>query len=226
MIIWAESPPDRAEATGASVAAEPQQGSSRWNEEFVKFHILQNVTLFTLWWSFGNNESCHKEQKFSKSSLCRPGSLISMEIYLFWLNKFILFSFLVFPIDNDSKTVKSFLEYTKKMSTEDNEPFTMSSPEFSTLKELDKKIDKMMIKDPKGGYSCAFCNKKQKNRGHAKEHVEIHFEGLSFKCDSCKSIMKSRNSMRVHISRVCLWYNLEICDEEEEKEEEKVLKCD
>ena len=112
------------------------------------------------------------------------------------------------------------------MSNEDNEPFTMSSPEFSTLKELDKKIDKMMIKDPKGGYSCAFCNKKQKNRGHAKEHVEIHFEGLSFKCDSCKSIMKSRNSMRVHISRVCLWYNLEICDEEEEKEEEKVLKCD
>ena len=104
------------------------------------------------------------------------------------------------------------------MSTEDDEPFTMDSPEFSTLKELDKRIDDILInaKDPKGGYICNICNKKTRNRGHLKEHIEIHFE-LSFKCNSCERIMKSRNSMRVHISRVCPWYNLELCSDEEEK---------
>ena len=106
--------------------------------------------------------------------------------------------------------------YSKNMNNENEEPFTMNSTEFSSLTDLDRKIDEKMIKDPKGGYICAVCNKRQRNRGHAKEHIEIHFEGLSFKCDSCERVMKTRNSMRVHISRVCPWYNLEICEEEEE----------
>ena len=110
---------------------------------------------------------------------------------------------------------KNLVKIYNKMVIKDEEPFTMDSPEFSTLKELDERIDDILIqgKDPKGGYICTFCNKKHRNRGHAKEHIEIHFEGLSFKCHSCERIMKTRNSMRVHISHKCPWHNLEICDD-------------
>ena len=58
------------------------------------------------------------------------------------------------------------------MSTEDDEPFTMDSPEFSTLKELDKRIDDILInaKDPKGGYICNFCHRQFKFKCYLESH--------------------------------------------------------
>ena len=38
---------------------------------------------------------------------------------------------------------------------------------------------------------------------NAKEHVETHFEGLSFPCQSCDYTFRTRNALRSH-NRRCL----------------------
>ena len=46
--------------------------------------------------------------------------------------------------------------------------------------------------------ACAYNNKN--NTNNMKRHVEIHIEGLEFKCKFCQKPFKTRNSMSVHVS--------------------------
>ena len=87
--------------------------------------------------------------------------------------------------DNKKKTLPSF-----------------QSDQFESVEELDQKIEEMMERiESSGRYRCLTCGRDARNRGHMKEHMEIHFEGLSFSCQNCDKIFRSRAVFRNHCTR-------------------------
>ena len=68
-------------------------------------------------------------------------------------------------------------------------------------KELNKRLDEFITLDPSGMYTCNFCSKNTKNKGHLREHVEIHVDGLQFPCKFCDKTYRSRGGLRSHVSK-------------------------
>ena len=75
---------------------------------------------------------------------------------------------------------------------------SVQSSDIHNLEELDQKVEESYSKDSNGFYACHYCEKSFKQRGHIKEHVETHFEGLAFPCSFCDAVLRSRNSLRFH----------------------------
>ena len=50
-------------------------------------------------------------------------------------------------------------------------------------------------------WTCTMCQFKSMNRGHLKEHVETHIEGLEFPCNYCEKVMRSSNAFRQHVGK-------------------------
>ena len=86
------------------------------------------------------------------------------------------------------------------------EPIKISSEEFQSVEELDERLmDNLSRVDVDGTkkWQCTICNQVAGRLFHAKEHVEVHFEGLSFPCQNCDKTFRSRNTLRNHQTRVC-----------------------
>ena len=68
--------------------------------------------------------------------------------------------------------------------------------------ELDQQIDSMMERI-NGAWTCKVCGKKdQLNKSNIKKHIEgIHLEASAHPCDFCEVIVRSKNSLQVHIYR-------------------------
>ena len=74
----------------------------------------------------------------------------------------------------------------------------ISSGEFQTIDELDKKILQHLERDVGKKWKCTVCNKVLREKTAAKEH----FEGLQFPCpEGCDVVARSRSSLRLHISK-------------------------
>ena len=69
--------------------------------------------------------------------------------------------------------------------------------EFESIEELEEKLKENLSKVD-GKWQCIICNKVSPTLYHAKEHVEVHVEGLSFPCQSCDKTFRSRTSLRNH----------------------------
>ena len=78
---------------------------------------------------------------------------------------------------------------------------SVKSSDIQSLEELDQKVEESYSKDSVGLYACNYCAKSFKQRVHIKEHVEIHFEELSFPCTFCDTILRSRTALRFHNKR-------------------------
>ena len=90
-----------------------------------------------------------------------------------------------------------------------NETIKMNSVEFQTVEELDEKIKENLSRvDGTGKWQCLICNLVSGKLSHAKEHVEIHFEGISFPCKNCDKTFRSRGSLRSHKSKTCNGVNI------------------
>ena len=76
-----------------------------------------------------------------------------------------------------------------------------NSAEFQNIDDLDQKIRELMDRDSNGMHRCTVCNKVSKHSGHIREHMELHFEGLSFPCSHCEKEFRSRHSLRSHLNR-------------------------
>ena len=76
-----------------------------------------------------------------------------------------------------------------------------NSAEFQNLEDLDQKIRELMVRDSDGMHRCTICGKVSKHSGHIREHMELHFEGLSFPCSHCEKEFRSRHSLRTHLNR-------------------------
>ena len=73
---------------------------------------------------------------------------------------------------------------------------SIQSPDIS-LEDLDKKVEESYSKEPHN-FTCNYCGKSFRLRGHIKEHVEIHFEGLSFPCSLCDTVKRTRKMLKIH----------------------------
>ena len=70
------------------------------------------------------------------------------------------------------------------------------------FQEIDAKIKPFLVKDDlRRGFSCKVCGK-HGDSGTIKDHIEaIHLEGISLPCNFCKTMLKSRSSLKMHKRR-------------------------
>ena len=66
--------------------------------------------------------------------------------------------------------------------------------------EVDQQIQEHMEKLSDGTYTCKICGKSSvKKRTNMRNHIETHLEGLSFDCQHCGKVFRSRNALGKHI---------------------------
>ena len=88
-----------------------------------------------------------------------------------------------------------------------NEEVSMPSEEMNTQniklnirnEELDLKIQEMIEKN-EGVWTCKVCGKTAMHKGHIKEHVEIHIEGMTHACPVCSKTYTRSTGLRHHIT--------------------------
>ena len=75
----------------------------------------------------------------------------------------------------------------------------------------------MIEKLPDGTYQCKTCGKVciSRNKTSLKDHVETHIDGLSFPCQYCGKVFRSRKNLTTHAEKdSCLvmirWCNLRL----------------
>ena len=66
--------------------------------------------------------------------------------------------------------------------------------------ELDKQIEEILVKND-GVWSCKVCGKFANHKSKLKQHVETHIDGFSHPCAICGKSYRSRNVLRMHLSR-------------------------
>ena len=99
----------------------------------------------------------------------------------------------------------------KKISKSQNERIvSIQSFEFENIEELDKTIEEMIEKLPDGTYQCKTCGKVciSRNKTSLKDHVETHIVGLSFPCQYCNKVFRSRKNLTTHNLRVRCYESL------------------
>ena len=81
-------------------------------------------------------------------------------------------------------------------------PPTNDGPLFSAEvnAELDKQIEEILVKND-GVWSCKVCGKFANHKSKLKQHVETHIDGFSHPCGICGKSYRSRNVLRMHLSR-------------------------
>ena len=99
---------------------------------------------------------------------------------------------------NNFPVSKTENQLTKDVRRTDKHPISVQSSEIQSLEELDQKVEDSYTRDSTGLFACHHCSKSFKQKGHIKEHVEIHFEGLSFPCTFCDAVLRSRGALRKH----------------------------
>ena len=72
---------------------------------------------------------------------------------------------------------------------------------LTDMAEVAEKI-KQLIEKRDGIFQCQACAYSSIWSTNIKEHVERHIDGLSYPCQLCGKIFRSRKSQRIHISRV------------------------
>ena len=94
----------------------------------------------------------------------------------------------------DNSEIKTFSPVKTKI--------VLNAGEFKCIDELDEKILEYLEKDIGRKWKCTICDKVVKDKTCAKEHVEIHYEGLQFSCpEGCGAVFRSRNTLRFHTNK-------------------------
>ena len=97
---------------------------------------------------------------------------------------------------NDSTSQNDFLvsrvEYhiNERVRKIEKTVISFNSSDIQSLDELDQKVEESYTKVAPGCWTCNHCDKSFIKGAHAREHVEIHFEGLSFPCTFCDTILR------------------------------------
>ena len=117
----------------------------------------------------------------------------------------------------DNVTEKQELPVEKKL-------ISLSNEECTNPEELDKRVNASYDRID-GSFVCKFCSKSFNRVFNVKEHIEIHFDGLSFSCDLCEKTFRSRNILRKHKIRFHKKYSSfqeqEGCQESQSQEPSK-----
>ena len=65
------------------------------------------------------------------------------------------------------------------------------------MSEADDKIQKLIEKRDVRHF-CTVCDYSSLNKGHVKEHVELHIEGLYYPCQLCQKVYPRKSALRNH----------------------------
>ena len=102
---------------------------------------------------------------------------------------------------NSYSTARKISDYGdsyRRISTNVSSSLELISDTFSSIEELNQRVDEEIAKDNDGMWRCSRCPKVSKNKGHIKEHVEVHLDDISFPCQFCDKTFRSRASIRFH----------------------------
>ena len=102
----------------------------------------------------------------------------------------------------NNRVSKSDFQKTKDIRATEKTVISFQPSDVQSMDELHEKVEASFTKVGPKNFSCNHCDKSFKNSGHVREHVEIHFEGLSFPCSLCDSILRSRTTLRKHYYNV------------------------
>ena len=97
--------------------------------------------------------------------------------------------------------LENFDDNESFVSHNQNNKIIVHTEVFTDIEELDAKIMEHVEKTVDGKWMCNICERKMKARAHVKEHIETHIDGLSFPCQQCSFVARSRHSFRDHIRR-------------------------
>ena len=50
-------------------------------------------------------------------------------------------------------------------------------------------------------FSCKLCGKVNERKRHALEHIDSHFDGLSYSCEKCGETFRKRGALRKHMNK-------------------------
>ena len=81
-----------------------------------------------------------------------------------------------------------------------NSKIMIDSEEFASIEELDATILENMEKEG-NKWKCKICSHIMRAPSYIKEHIETHFDGLSFQCPECDATARSRHGLRCHINK-------------------------
>ena len=97
----------------------------------------------------------------------------------------------------DSKLNMPIVQKISKVKPTSHETEIISA-NFGNLEELNQRIEEEIIVEAPGVYKCARCLKTYNKKFNLKEHIEVHFDGLSFPCHLCGKDFRSRKILRQH----------------------------
>ena len=108
-----------------------------------------------------------------------------------------------------SRELKEFpnLPETRRMKSESKrasiplDEQSIVSVNAGDYSEIDEKLYENMEKTKDGKYSCKLCDRVMQAKTRMKEHVETHMDNLSFPCNNCEKVFRSRHSLKMHTFR-------------------------
>jgi len=108
-------------------------------------------------------------------------------------------------LENDSSDLSL---NTDTMAQEVNDSFEPDilvendSPDLSLKledpSELDEKVASLLTWSLDNIWQCTECSYGSKTKGHVKEHVEKHIEGITIPCQTCPKVFSKRSTARRH----------------------------
>ena len=94
------------------------------------------------------------------------------------------------------RTMKSLEAISKRSKME--KTVIVSSDQFDSIDEVDIRIEENIERHVGSQWRCKLCRRICRDKTNVKEHVEIHFDGLSFPCKRCDKSFRARKGLRQH----------------------------
>ena len=110
-----------------------------------------------------------------------------------------------FSSDGNQEEGTSMQETDESDSTKTQSALDSNVP-LETNEPIAEEIEKYLDRTPEGNL-CKLCGYQTGNKYFPKEHIETHFQGLSFVCNKCNKTFNKRATLRKHKSRGCSQVN-------------------
>lgn len=98
----------------------------------------------------------------------------------------------------------TFLETNDAVREENDKKVGCVSNNYEVGIVTVKDVLKRIIESENGVRKCKVCGKISSSFAHAREHAEIHIEGLRYPCIECGKSLKTSSAMRQHKKK---WHN-------------------